>query len=225
MIDATMGGPSIGLDQNFQDAAQFANQSTGTGKVKMLELSRYATKFELYDTDLAVANALRRIMISEVPTMTIDLVEVKENTSALHDEFLAHRLGLVPLVSEHIDSFLTSEECACAKMCPKCSVHFKMHQICNADRDRHEVTSKHILGCAEDSTVVPVIYYEDDSQEADAIRLMMLSKNQQLDLTMVARKGMGKMHAKWSPVSTCAMRKQPVVKLDDEVVNRALTLE
>ena len=79
----------------------------------MLELSRYATKFELYDTDLAVANALRRIMISEVPTMTIDLVEVKENTSALHDEFLAHRLGLVPLVSEHIDSFLTSEECAC----------------------------------------------------------------------------------------------------------------
>ncbi len=93
----------------------------------MLELSRYATKFELYDTDLAVANALRRIMISEVPTMTIDLVEVKENTSALHDEFLAHRLGLVPLVSEHIDSFLTSEECACAKMCQKCSVHFKMH--------------------------------------------------------------------------------------------------
>lgn len=66
-------------------------------------MSRYTAKFELYETDLAVANALRRIMISEVPTMTIDLVEVKENTSALHDEFLAHRLGLVPLVSEHID--------------------------------------------------------------------------------------------------------------------------
>ena len=69
----------------------------------MIELSRYAVKFELFETDLAVANALRRIMISEVPTMTIDLVEVRENTSALHDEFLAHRLGLVPLVSDHID--------------------------------------------------------------------------------------------------------------------------
>ena len=101
-----MGGPSVGLglDQNF-DTGAASGSNVGTGKVKILELSRYATKFELLDTDLAVANALRRIMISEVPTMTIDLVEVRENTSALHDEFLAHRLGLVPLISEQIDAF------------------------------------------------------------------------------------------------------------------------
>ena len=42
---------------------------------------------------------------------------------------------------------------------------------------------------------------------------------------MVAKKGIGKIHAKWSPVSTCAMRKQPKVHIDDEVINRALTLE
>lgn len=100
MIDSVMNSVSIGLDQNFQDATGNGGANPGTGKIKILELSRYATKFELYNTDLAVANALRRIMISEVPTMTIDLVEVRENTSALHDEFLAHRLGLVPLNSE-----------------------------------------------------------------------------------------------------------------------------
>jgi DNA-directed RNA polymerase II subunit RPB3 len=72
-------------------------------RIKVLELKRYSVKFELYNTDLAIANALRRIMISEVPTMAIDLVEVRENTSVLHDEFIAHRIGLVPLVCTNID--------------------------------------------------------------------------------------------------------------------------
>ena len=40
---------------------------------------------------------------------------------------------------------------------------------------------------------------------------------------MVAKKGIGKTHAKWSPVSTCIMRKQPVVMIDHEVVNKKLT--
>lgn len=164
-------------------------------------------------------------MISEVPTMTIDLVEIRENTSALHDEFLAHRLGLVPLVSDQIDCFVTSEECACTRMCTKCSVNFKMHASCSDTRERSEVTSKEIRPCDPESTVLPVQYEDDNGQEEDPIKLMMLSKNQQLDLTMVAKKGIGKTHAKWSPVSTCAMRKQPVVQLDDEAINKALSLD
>ena len=52
-------------------------------------------------------------MISEVPTLSVDLVEIRDNTSALHDEFIAHRVGLVPLVSEKVDDFFTSEECSC----------------------------------------------------------------------------------------------------------------
>lgn len=54
---------------------------------------------------------------------------------------------------------------------------------------------------------------------------MLLSKNQQLDITMVAKKGIGKTHAKWSPVSTCTMRKQPTVAIDYDLINRQLTLQ
>ncbi len=87
-------------------------------------------KFELLNTDLAVANALRRIIIAEIPTMAFDLVEVKENTGALHDEFIAHRIGLIPLVSQDVDQFEFSEKCSkCDDQglkCTSCQVHFKL---------------------------------------------------------------------------------------------------
>lgn len=41
---------------------------------------------------------------------------------------------------------------------------------------------------------------------------------------MVAKKGTGKIHAKWSPVSTCIMRKRPEVNIDSEMINRTLTM-
>ncbi len=52
---------------------------------------------EMKGASLSFANAMRRIMMSEIPTDAIEEVEIKENNSALQDEILAHRLGLIPL--------------------------------------------------------------------------------------------------------------------------------
>ncbi len=49
--------------------------------------------------DLELANAIRR-SVSEVPTLAIDEVEIYKNDSALYDEVLALRLGLIPLKTE-----------------------------------------------------------------------------------------------------------------------------
>lgn len=49
--------------------------------------------FRLKNVSKAYANSMRRIIISEIPTMAIEFVKIKINTSPLHDEFIAHRLG------------------------------------------------------------------------------------------------------------------------------------
>ena len=54
--------------------------------------------FDLKGVEAPLANALRRIMISEIPTMAIEKVEMWQNTSVIPDENLAHRVGLCPLL-------------------------------------------------------------------------------------------------------------------------------
>lgn len=52
--------------------------------------------FEITGIEAPLANAFRRILISEIPTMCIDKVTLWQNTSILPDEVFVHRLGLVP---------------------------------------------------------------------------------------------------------------------------------
>ena len=57
-----------------------------TPKIKVTDLKDDRIKFELSETDISMANSLRRIMIAEVPTLTIDRVDIHENTTCLPDE-------------------------------------------------------------------------------------------------------------------------------------------
>ena len=54
------------------------------------------------DMDETVANAIRRY-VNHIPICAIDEVEISKNDSALHDEALAHRIGLIPLKTEKLD--------------------------------------------------------------------------------------------------------------------------
>jgi len=236
LIDNQFGGMTL---QGGMQAKMNAKEP----KIAIKGLTKYSVTFELYNADLSVANALRRIMISEVPTMAIDLVEVRENTSVLHDEFLAHRVGLVPLQCpsdpnhpHNIDKFEFHEDCQCQSMCDKCTVKFRLHSICN--EDQQDITSKNIVIDGQSQVVMmnddtaindgqvqqlaPVIYYDELDNEEPPIIVVKLAKNQTLDFELVAKKGIGKIHAKWSPVSTCIMRKEPIVEIDNEQLQNNL---
>ena len=73
----------------------------------------YKTKFELYDLPIYIANSIRRSISSINPVTTFDdkytenitdrSIYIKTNTSALHDQFLSHRLSLIPINMELSD--------------------------------------------------------------------------------------------------------------------------
>jgi DNA-directed RNA polymerase subunit D len=73
------------------------------------------------DANEALANALRR-SVSEIPSLAIDEVEIFKNDSALYDEVLAHRLGLVPLKTEKSMSSKTEIKLKLSKTGP-CTVY------------------------------------------------------------------------------------------------------
>ena len=97
-------------------------------------------EFVLSDTDPSVANALRRVMLSEVPTLAIDLVEIEINTSVLNDEFIAHRLGLIPLVSKRVWEFTGAYDTNDDEENMLMDIVFTMDVKCTGD-DTMDVTS------------------------------------------------------------------------------------
>jgi DNA-directed RNA polymerase alpha subunit len=51
----------------------------------------------MINVDVSFMNALRRILLSEIPTVALENIYMWHNNSIIHDEVLSHRLGLIPL--------------------------------------------------------------------------------------------------------------------------------
>jgi DNA-directed RNA polymerase subunit L len=73
-------------------------------KVDVQKTTDTYMKLQILDVDLSVMNAIRRIILSEIPNVSFgfDLNDLSNynfgvNTTPLNNEFLAHRLSLVPI--------------------------------------------------------------------------------------------------------------------------------
>jgi DNA-directed RNA polymerase subunit D len=67
--------------------------------VEFIEREDRSARFLVRGVTPAFANGIRRAMIADVPTLSVDTVRVIENSSVMFDEQIAHRLGMVPLTT------------------------------------------------------------------------------------------------------------------------------
>ncbi|WUR03829.1 DNA-directed RNA polymerases I and III subunit RPAC1 [Vairimorpha necatrix] len=161
-------------------------------KVEIIKKEKLFLEFDLIGVDCSVANAIRRILINEIPTFAIDKVSIINNTSVLPDEFLAHRLGLIPL---DVSPELEIEE-----------LQFELKKI-NDTTEVLNITSNDIIYIQKEGD--PHVEIIKD------IPIAKLAPRQAIELEMVACKNVGSVHAKWSPVCPATYRLMPIIEIKD----------
>jgi len=139
--------------------------------------------FELENVSPGVANALRRTISESMPVMAIEKVEFANNSSALYDEVIAHRLGLIPLKTD-LKSYNLAEQCSCeGEGCAKCELKLTLKANNTGWVTADQLKSK-------DPAIVPV---------HPGMPIAKLIKGQEIELEATAVLGKGSEHAKWSP--------------------------
>lgn len=108
-------------------------------------------------------------------------------------------------------------------------MEFTLDVKCSSDQTL-DVTSLDLV--SSDRDVVPVDSvgrsdysgFVDEPPEQRGIIIVKLRRGQELKLRAIARKGIGKDHAKWSPASTIAFQYEPEIHINEKLME-TLTLE
>jgi len=172
-------------------------------ETRILSLTGEVIRFLLAGVDTSFANALRRAMMAEVPTMAIEDIFFFDNSSLIPDEVLANRVGMVPLTTD-LDGYVLPEDCDCGADlgCPKCRAVLTLDV--EAKDDVRTVYSGDLE--SEDTAVKPV---------SDGIILAKLAPGQAIRFEAYAQLGRGKTHSKWSPVSMCVYQNISEMELEN----------
>lgn len=173
-------------------------------QINIISRTEDTLEFDLLNCHPSIANALRRALISLVPTMAIHHVFIYENSTVFPDEYIAHRIGLIPLdVDPEYFTFLNDEETY------DNILNFRLHKINDTDQ---------IINLTSDD----IVFEPAENQEHMAIKLKpgilicKLAPRNEIEMTFKAIKGIGEEHAKWSPVSLCSYRIMPKIVLEKD---------
>lgn len=190
-------------------------------------------ELEIEGVDAPIANAIRRILISEIPTMAIDKAIVWQNTSIMHDEVLCHRLGLLPVVADP-DYFIAKE--ASDEFNEMNSIKFQLHVKCQRKPQYKSFKHDQLIDMKPEEYLENATVYasdlkwipQGDSQKQhfaenpvkilhDKIIITKLRENQEIEVELYCSKNIGRNHAKWSPVSVAFYRLLPDIELKEPI--------
>lgn len=68
-------------------------------KAELAESKENKLSLKVSGAELPLLNAIRRYSMSRVPILAIDKISMYENTSSMFDEYISHRVGLLPIVT------------------------------------------------------------------------------------------------------------------------------
>jgi DNA-directed RNA polymerase I and III subunit RPAC1 len=214
-------------------------------KVQFHTTSALDTTFSLIGLDTSVANAFRRILISEIPTLAIETVYIYQNTSIIQDEVLSHRLGLIPLRGKH--SALNwmkwykkpsddGEDTGSGTPSDYNTVQLDLHITCAwqdgglqravaGETDPDKLYTGHRV-LASDLIYKPIGKQEEvfgdegiTAQNPDIV-IAKMRPGQEIKCMMHCHKGIGQDHAKFSPVATASYRLLPTIDILSPIVGQ-----
>ena len=168
-------------------------------EIEFASLDDSLARFTLSGASTAFANAFRRAMIGEVPSLAIEDVRIYDNTSALFDEMLAHRIGLIPIKTD-LTTYSTKDTCSCGGAgCPGCTATYTL-----SVEGPRTVTSSDLI--PQDPGAAPVY---------DNIPIVKLTKGQKLVIEARAILNIGREHAKWQPTLVCGYKNHPIITISE----------
>eukprot|EP00601_Ochromonadales_sp_CCMP2298_P037224 CAMPEP_0173362984 /NCGR_PEP_ID=MMETSP1144-20121109/22131_1 /TAXON_ID=483371 /ORGANISM="non described non described, Strain CCMP2298" /LENGTH=246 /DNA_ID=CAMNT_0014312879 /DNA_START=373 /DNA_END=1110 /DNA_ORIENTATION=- len=210
--------PDMTSDERPQETASFIEQLTRDLRIVITSLDENDIEFDLIGVDASIANALRRIMLAEVPTIAIEHVWIAVNNSIIQDEVLAHRIGLIPIRADPSKlEYVQGEE-----MTDKDTLVFHFDVECSVllHGEEEEVLNNRALsgglkwlpqGGQEEAFSEGVAPVHDD------IVVAKLKPGQRIEFEAHCRKGVGKDHTKYSPVATASYRLLPDITVQNVV--------
>ncbi|KAI8879303.1 RNA polymerase 1-1, isoform CRA_b, partial [Backusella circina FSU 941] len=192
-------------------------------------LSKHSVEFDLIGIDASIANAFRRIMIAELPTMAIEKVYVMNNTSIIQDEVLSHRLGLIPILVDPNEFDFMPEDAGPTDLN---TLVFKLKKKCernpSAAADETDPQKMYINSYVYSGDLEWEPKGNQEERFADNpprpvhddIVIAKLRPGQEVEMELHCQKGVGREHAKWSPVATASYRLLPEITILEPITGQ-----